>query len=254
MSFNLTTGALTGTPTSVAGATAYTVTATNASGSTTQTFTLTVITAVYAVGDRGPGGGIVYYVSATPFTSTGSTCNTTCKYLEVAPAGWNNGGVVADDAVLLWSSNIIVSTGQNTVTAGTESSFPSEKFNWKIGQGFYNTSVMKVAGATSTAQAAVLAYAGSSTAGQWFIPSMNELNELCKYARGQTTGVLTVACTNGGTLKTGTANDLGGFITDGYWSSSELNADALWIQYFDGSSQNSATKDGTRYVRPVRAF
>jgi hypothetical protein len=83
---------------------------------------------------------------------------------------------------------------------------------------------------------------------------MNELNELCKYARGQTTGVLTVACTNGGTLKTGTANDLGGFITDGYWSSSELNADALWIQYFDGSSQNSATKDGTRYVRPVRAF
>jgi len=257
MSFNISTGALTGTPTSIAAATAYTVTATNASGSATRTFTFTVTAAVYAVGDRGPGGGIVYYVSATPFTSAGSTCNTTCKYLEVAPAGWNNGAVVANDPLLLWSSNTSMFTRQDTVTTSTQGIAAMnayEKFNWKIGQGFYNTSVMKVAGATSTAQAAVLAYAGSSTAGQWFIPSMNELNELCKYAMGQTTGVLTVACTNGGTLKTGTANDLGGFVGDGYWSSSELNADAVWIQYLASGSQNSATKFGTRYVRPVRAF
>jgi hypothetical protein len=42
MSFNTTTGAFTGTPTSAASATAYTITATNASGSATRTFTLTV--------------------------------------------------------------------------------------------------------------------------------------------------------------------------------------------------------------------
>ena len=42
MSFNTTTGALTGTPNTVAAATNYTSTATNASGSATQTFTLTV--------------------------------------------------------------------------------------------------------------------------------------------------------------------------------------------------------------------
>jgi hypothetical protein len=206
------------------------------------------------VGDRGPGGGIVYYDSATPFTSTGSTCNTACKYLEVAPAGWNNGGVVADDPLLVWSTNTSLTTGQDTVTAGTESAFANEKFNWKIGQGFYNTSVMKVAGETSTAQAAVLAYAGGSTAGQWFIPSMNELNELCKYARGQTTGVLTVACTSGGTLKTGTADDLGGFVADRYWSSSEVNADRAWNQYFLNGSQSYDDKFLTAYVRPVRAF
>ena len=206
------------------------------------------------VGDRGPGGGIVYYVSATPFTSTGSTCNTTCKYLEVAPAGWNNGAVVADDPLLVWSSNTSLTTGQDTVTAGTESNFANEKFNWKIGQGFYNTSVMKVAGATSTAQAAVLAYAGGSTAGQWFIPSMNELNELCKYARGQTTGVLTVACTSDRTLKTGTADDLGGFVANYYWSSSELIANRAWAQYFYDGNQASNGKSNTSYVRPVRAF
>jgi hypothetical protein len=206
------------------------------------------------VGDRGPGGGIVYYVSATPFTSTGSTCNTACKYLEVAPAGWNNGGVAADDPLLVWSTNTSLTTGQDTVTAGTESNFANEKFNWKIGQGFYNTSVMKVAGETSTAQAAVLAYAGGSTAGQWFIPSMNELNELCKYARGQTTGNPTVACAGTGSLKTGTADDLGGFVENVYWSSSETSANNAWRQSFLNGFESSPSKGLALYVRPVRAF
>jgi hypothetical protein len=213
---------------------------------------------VYKVGDRGPGGGIVYYVSATNFTSTGSTCNTTCKYLEVAPATWQSAGVsVADDTTYQWSTNTASITGQDTVTAGTESAFAGEKFNWKIGQGFYNTSVMKVSGATSTAQAAVLAYAGGSTAGQWFIPSMNELNELCKYARGQTTGVLTVKCVAGsGTFKS-TANagaDLGGFVANYYWSSSEANAVYAWAQIFSLGGPSNVGKTFTYYVRPVRAF
>jgi len=46
MSFNTSTGALSGTPTSVAGATTYTITATNASGSASQTFVLTVSAAL----------------------------------------------------------------------------------------------------------------------------------------------------------------------------------------------------------------
>jgi hypothetical protein len=86
---------------------------------------------------------------------------------------------------------------------------------------------------------------------------MNELNELCKYARGQTTGVLTVKCTKiGGTFKS-TANagtDLGGFVANTYWSSSEFNAHSAWRQYFFSGSQSNSTKDGTSYVRPVRAF
>jgi hypothetical protein len=211
----------------------------------------------YEVGDRGPGGGIVYYVSASNFTSTGSICNTACKYLEVAPATWQSEGAsVANDANYDWSSNNSSNTGQNIATAGTEGGFANEKFNWKIGQGFYNTSVMKVAGATSAAQAKVLAYAGGSSAGQWFIPSMNELNELCKYARGQTTGVLTEACVTGsGALKTGTANDLGGFVVNLYWSSSEYGPGQAWTQRFDRGSQTYAQKDqALRALRPVRAF
>ena len=257
MSFSTSTGALTGTPTSVAGATAYTITATNASGSATQTFTLTVTAVVYTVGQRGPGGGIVFYVSATNFTSTGSTCNTACKYLEVAPSTWNTGSF-ANDPSLAWSTDTTTVTGQDTTTASTEgiaANAAAEKFNWKIGQGFYNTSVMKVSGATSAAQAAVLAYAATdSSAGQWFIPSTNELNELCKYARGQTTGDPHVACDSTGTLKTGTSDDLGGF-NDWYWSSSERIAGNAWYQTFGSGAQIANHRWNLTYnVRPIRVF
>jgi hypothetical protein len=216
------------------------------------------ITPTYEVGDRGPGGGIVFYVSANNFTSTGSTCDTACKYLEVAPATWQSAGAsVADDATYAWSNNISSTTGQNRTTVGIESGFANEKFNWKIGQGFYNTSVMKVSLATSTAQAKVLAYAGDSTAGQWFIPSMNELNELCKYARGQTTGVLTVACVTGsGTFKstTNAGSDRGGFKDSVYSSSSEEDAYYARTQNFANGTVGSGTKSVNRYFRPIRAF
>jgi hypothetical protein len=260
LTFSTSTGLLSGTPTSVASATAYTITATNASGSATRTFTLTVTAVIISVGDRGPGGGIVFYVSSETFTSAGSTCNTECKYLEVAPAGWNNGGTVANDPNLVWSSDTSTATGatgQNRLTSSTQGIAAysgSEKFNWRIGQGFYNTSVMKVADATSTAQATVLAYAGGGFTGQWFIPSVNELNELCKYARGQTTGNPIVACTSGGTLKTGTTNDLGGFVAGNYWSSTEYSERGAWWGAITTGIPASVTKDGTAYVRPVRAF
>jgi hypothetical protein len=215
-------------------------------------------TPTYAVGDRGPGGGIVFYVSAANFTSTGSTCGTACKYLEVAPATWQSAGVsVANDPVKVWSNNTTDLTGQVlTAASPTESGFPDEKENWKIGKGFANTSLIRV---PSNAKAAVLAYAGNSTAGQWFIPSMNELNELCKYARGQTTGVLTVKCNNTGTLKTGTVNDLGGFLNnDGYLSSSESDVGMNWNQWFGTGSEGVQYFDAKSApyirVRPVRAF
>ncbi len=38
------------------------------------------------VGDTGPGGGKVFYVAETLFTSTGSDCDNACRYLEAAPS------------------------------------------------------------------------------------------------------------------------------------------------------------------------
>lgn len=65
MSFNTSTGALTGTPNTVATATAFTITATNTAGSATQTFTLTV-TAAVAIFTQPIGGANATALSTQP--------------------------------------------------------------------------------------------------------------------------------------------------------------------------------------------
>jgi hypothetical protein len=234
--------------------------------SATITMTLTVITRTCAtggtcsVGDRGPGGGYVFYVSASYFTSAGSTCNTSCRYLEVSPSTWEYGNV-ADDFSYAWGEWVPPRQNFDASTQGFNS---SERINWQIGQGFYNTSRM-----SSAITQKVLAYAGNSIAGQWFIPSMNELNELCKYAWGQATGDLKVACAPGNSANfKSTSNaglDRGGFVTTAYWSSSENNvlfgnnqdAQYAWYQSFTGFStgyQSFNSKADTFRFRPIRAF
>ena len=87
------------------------------------------------------------------------------------------------------------------------------------------------------------------TATDWFLPSKDELNEVCKYARntGQAAGA-NIACT-GGILRDS-------FSPGSHWSSSEREGYSTWLQLFDfnWNNQNSYAKYRTFYVRPVRAF
>jgi hypothetical protein len=110
MSFNTTTGALTGTPNTVAAATAYTVTATNASGSTTRTFTLTV-TAVLA---------------APAFTLSASSESRTVNTLATGFTANSTGGAIASFAISATpagmsfnTTNGALSGTPNTVAAAT---------------------------------------------------------------------------------------------------------------------------------------
>jgi hypothetical protein len=90
----------------------------------------------------------------------------------------------------------------------------------------------------------------TATASDWFLPSKDELNAVCKYARdtGQEAGASDV-CT-GGTLRTG----VGGFAAEGYWSSTEDAAANAWFHNFDTGFQYGYPKASNFYVRPVRAF
>ena len=220
MSFNTSTGALTGTPNTVASATTYTVTATNATGSATQTFTLTVVipAVVYTVGQRGPGGGIVYYVAATPFTC-GPTLAETCTYLEAAPTSGINAWT---EAIYVWSET---NAGIGATAQGVE-----------IGTGFKNTLAMigqNSAGASGAGNVAQ-AFRGPNNLTDWFLPSKNELNQL--YLRKADSTVE-------------------GFLNYYYWSSTEADANYAWSQGFlNGYTYNNRLKLNSYYVRPVRAF
>lgn len=214
MTFNTSTGALTGTPTTIATATSYTVTATNASGSATRVFTLTVSAAVYTVGQTGPGGGIVFYVANTPF-ACGPTRASTCTYLEAAPiageSAWTNRTVA-------WSGN----TNSNVSTT------------LAIGGGLLNT--LNIIANDSTADKAATvtqAYRGPSNLNDWYLPSYYETVELFNQANLV------------GNMPTG------GF---GFWSSTQSQLTTAFVLTSATQADGYADKSFYRTVRAIRAF
>jgi hypothetical protein len=233
-----------------------TISVPRASQATTTTVVSTCLTGgLCTVGvDVGAGGGTVFYYSATAFTSTGSDCGTNCHYLEAAPVGW----IVSSTP-----------TGQtNCSTAGTSTVDP--KCEWSglttftgsqispstaIGMGKSNTAaIVGQAGGGNTAgkaATAASAYRGGSKS-DWFLPSLLELNQLCRYAWALTVDNTATTCTGmTGTIRTG-------FSTNLYWSSTDYDDPLhLWSQsqsFSDGSQiRVGNSKSLSQFVRPVRA-
>jgi hypothetical protein len=213
--------------------TVVTTTTTVASTTTTTvsptTTTTTVAPALYSVGDPGPGGGTIFYVDMT--RAEGS------RYFEVACFGWQNNCDGSPDPLTGWGCSGSAIDGADETAIGT---------------GEINTSQI-VSGCADVGIAAKLAddYNNNNEFDDWFLPSKDELNELCKYAlsTGQEAGSAT-SC-RGGTPR----SDFSNVTTANYWSSSENNLTRVWYQYIGTGIQNFAPKiDGTLYVRPVRAF
>jgi len=209
------TGLTTGTPYT------FTVTATNSVGtsvasaaSAAVTPTLTCATGgTCALGDIGPGGGTVFYIDMS--LSAGS------QFWEVG----------SDLGIAEWGCSGTGISG----TAGNA-----------IGTGAANTTA--ITSGSGCATAGIAARVASATAG-WFLPSKDELNQLCKYARTQSTAVVdqAVLCNGTGTLRDG-------FDSGSYLSSSQINDTLVGIQVFSNGGQYSGVKNYPLRVRPVRAF
>jgi hypothetical protein len=168
-----------------------------------------------ALGDTGPGGGIVFYVQT-------ATAAAPWRYMEAAPNTWSGG---VSDPVARWCSEI-----NNEVALLTTGTQVSVQTLTAIGSGFQNTKMM-LGTCTFGAANAAASYNGGGKS-DWFLPSKDELNLL--FLQKAILGMTTVA---------------------DYWSSSEVGADVAWTQYFlDGRQTNNTTKIGTYTVRPVRAF
>jgi len=186
--------------------------------------------AACVVGDTGPGGGKVFYVAPTTFTSTGSECGTACKYLEAAPIGWITAATPAGQTncmipgtstkrpECLWALN-------TTTAIGTTSTV--------IGAGYANTAAM-IAQSNVAGRAATVARAfqgGGKT--DWSLPSKDELNQM--YLQRNVLGI-------------------SAFGSMYFWSSSEDDASRAWRQSFLDGTQNSSNKLFPSHVNPVRAF
>ena len=227
--------------------TTYTITYT-ALGLTVATATVTLTRTTYngtfvgQVGDIGGGGGIIFYVSSGTFTSTGSTCNTACKYLEAAPTSGTNAWT---DAKYAWSGNTSVQIG--ATVEGTA-----------IGTGYANTLAIvgQADGGDTAGRAGTIsrAYRGPNNMSDWFLPSKDELNQMCKWARGQAWTSDITLCNSTGAINSGSG--AAGFYYDFYRSSSEDHAmsGSLSQDFFSGQDMANRSKSSTWYVRPVRAF
>ena len=200
-----------------------------------------------AVGDRGPGGGIVFYVSNANFTSIGSTCNTACKYLEAAPAGWAG----AVDPVRGWAEN----TYRYTIVNNASS--PETATASGIGWGYFNTRAIILQGNSDTSTiAAALADSYTVTldgaeVADWYLPSIDELNQMCKWQRGVAWISDATVCA-GGTANTGPG--AAGFPSEDYNSSTEYNYGYRMVMNFGSDNVGPDGKDTWRRVRPIRAF
>ncbi|CAB5019328.1 unannotated protein [freshwater metagenome] len=93
--------------------------------------------------------------------------------------------------------------------------------------------------------AAANAYRGSG-ATTWHLPTKDELNKLCLYARNVTTG--TICSAAAGTMRAG-------FPSGVYWSSTDSSVAAnAWAMLFSVGLSSGTSKLGALGVRPVRFF
>ena len=234
---------------------AATTTTTVAPTTTTTTVALTCAQGgVCAVGDTGPGGGVVFYVALSNFTSTGSACNTACKYMEAAPRGWIVSSAPAGqtNCVIVGSSTVdpkCAWSGNTSYAISTTSAL--------IGKGHANTTAMiaQPFGGNDVGKAATVSHAyqgGGKT--DWFLPSKDELNQMCKWQRGVDWISDATVCRDG-VLNSG--RGASGFSGDVYWTSTEDAQYDSWFQYFNNGLQGNSYNTRKRsefYVRPARAF
>ena len=221
-----------------------------------------VHTPSYLVGERGPGGGFIYYVNDAGFdcgatySATGSPTGGKCKYLEVAPSGWDG----ASDPSKVWATGNSYS-GNASADIPTITNDASAYNNiLAVGLGYKNSiaivdqnGAVYDASSNNYAAGAARAYAGGSKS-DWYLPSTAELNLLCQWARGVAPSVTTM-CTGGSINSATYGAGSAGFADNRYWSSSEnYAAGALNQSFYNGAQSASGVKYWAYYVRPVRAF
>jgi hypothetical protein len=214
---------------------------------TVETFAATETVVTYDLGDIGPGGGIVYYYNETGF-ACGPILSSTCNYLEYAPNRNWNGEENEFDPNYQWAE-----TNYQLIEIGSGAQ------NASIGSGYANSVAITTQGnGISTAAGASREYRGGGKS-DWYLPSREELNQLCVFVHDLGVDVNGICITDGTVIdsnpQSANAAAKGFQIVDYYWNSTEGSSNGVQGQwFFDGSFYNPAQKQYGFKVRPIRAF
>lgn len=204
----------------------------------------------YACGDTGPGGGTVFYASATAF-ACGADLASMCNYLEAAPNLWNPNsqskcpGTPCGGSVQTTSDFSGTGKGITYCTGSGEKSSITGAMGSAVGTGYANTMATLAVCNSYDAGPVANAYTGGGLT-DWSLPSDQELFALYQYPDRAA---------------------IGGFNSGGYWSSTgvtqkcaDLDAPAASANIYvsmggsTGGETICATKGKAKGVRPVRAF
>ncbi|MCX6515834.1 MAG: DUF1566 domain-containing protein [Actinobacteria bacterium] len=193
---------------------------------------------VCKIGMTGPGGGLIFFVDYYNEDAT-------YDYLEAAPTD----GVFASSATTgVWATTVAKcgattpqATSCQTATIYTETGVALATIKGAhrglFGGKAATAAIVARHDAGSVAKnlyaAGVADDYVANGVSDWWLPSRNELAKMQENLNEK---------------------GVGGFASDYYWSSSEVDAYNAWFQDFSYGFQGFINKAATYYVRPVRAF
>ena len=169
----------------------------------------------YKIGDEGPGGGIIFYVDKQGFTVyDGKGGEEICHYLEMSRYTLGESR---------WYPEIVSITTQTGLGYGKSNTY-------RI---LNHSTSERLTLENCAAYRALKYYTSSTKAGEWFLPSKDELNLMWKSQKER----VLATCTD-----------------DFHLSSSSYSTSNAWEQDFYFGYQNNFGKNYTNSVRVVRAF
>jgi len=184
------------------------------------------------VGSKGPGGGTVFY-------DAGKTLPWG-RYLEYAPNGWLQGQNNQDPQSYYCSASADEVYNDNNTSTHID-----------IGSGKKNTEYLLARCGGAAALASSFAGGGKK---DWYLPSKDELNEVCKFEMYQETGDSKIRCEYQGPDGPGKRFDFRSSVCVNWWTSS-LELKLGWGLYLNGMGWPNLFELGEQFcVRPIRAF
>ena len=215
----------TSAPTTTVAPTTTTTSTTTTTTTTTTSTTTTTTVAPLQVGSTGPGGGVIFYVDLTQPEGE--------RYYEIACEGWNNSCDGTNDPEVAWGCS-----GMDIVGASGTA----------IGTGPANTAAILAACSSTTNAAGVVDAYTKNGFSDWFLPSRDELNALCKWVHNDNVNVVCNSDRGFNAIVNGR------IIINSYWSSTQSNLTDAYNLYFQQGDLGTYGKANINFVRPFRRF